>query len=190
MGRLILYNGPVGDWTLQNGRMKQSKKENFSLAIFRSLLSTRKAGFSLIEMIMVIVIISIIYAFTAPGFSRYNTRKKLEFEAGKVAKVIELAKSTTMTTRNQMKVAFDTAVQEYYYLNATQTGKQFRQDKLHRLDSSVRFGTTPSEFKFKVNGEVADVNNPIIITLEGSGRKQIDITINHRTGRVTIGDIY
>ena len=150
----------------------------------------RKRGFSLLEMVIVIIIIGLIYSFAAPKFSRYNLRKKLEFEADKVAKVIEMTRSETTANRASMKAVFDSSNETYYYLNATSSGPENRRDKLNHLDTSTQFDSAPAELAFKINGGIDGASAPVVITLRTRGREKIDVTVNHRTGRVTVGEIY
>ncbi len=154
---------------------------------FRKLRQQR-AGFSFIEMIVVISIIGIIYGIAAPTMSRYNIRKKLEYEAEKIANVLEITRSASSTKHTAMIFTINAGAKEFYYI---EKDGAFHLDKKHRLDSAVSFtGATPATITFRPTGRLESVSADQVITLQSGGQKQVTITVNYRTGRVITGELY
>jgi len=152
------------------------------------MIRNNSVAFSLLEMIIVIIIISIIYTFAAPNLSRYNMKKKLQHDAEKLADIIELTKSHSITQRQSFKLVIDANNKEYYYMLSTETGKAYHRDKVYHCDPSIVIQSAPVEIGFGITGSVtlpAGINDPVII-LQGAQTATKTITINRRTGKITI----
>ncbi|MBN1493805.1 MAG: prepilin-type N-terminal cleavage/methylation domain-containing protein [Candidatus Omnitrophica bacterium] len=152
------------------------------------LRKKKMCGFTLLEMVIVLIIITIIYTFAAPSLSRYNMRKKLLYEADKMSDVIELVKSHSVTQRQSYKLVIDASNKEYYYMLSTETGKQYHRDKVYHCDPSIAIQGAPAEIGFGVTGSVTlptGTTDPTI-TLRGSQSHVKTIVVNRRTGKVSI----
>lgn len=79
----------------------------------------RQAGFTIIEMMVVIVIIGIVASLTAPSFINMMPRLKLKSEARTNLNYLRLARSRAISENNQFGIYFDTYNDNFVYFKDT-----------------------------------------------------------------------
>ena len=162
--------------------------------MYRLFTQRSQPGFTLIEMMIVIIIIAIIFSFAVPQLARFTGRKKLSVEAAKLAEVLDVARSYASTERVPYAVMIDAAAKEYFYYRPSdviegRTPQQCHRGTLYKIDTSVRVTTGTTTVLFTKQGRLS-ASNDSTITLAGALGQRIDIVVNYRTGKVTEGTIY
>ncbi len=77
-----------------------------------------QAGFTLLELLIVLLILSFVVGFSIPLFSRTYSRLKLEAFSYHVAKLLDYAGQRAVASRNRMRVHFDAEGRRYWLLQA------------------------------------------------------------------------
>ncbi len=77
------------------------------------LTRKRQSGFTLIELIVTVVILSILAGFAIPGFSRWLPGYRLKSAARDVFSNLQLAKLEAIKQNQDCNVTFDTGNKEY-----------------------------------------------------------------------------
>jgi len=136
-------------------------------------------GFTLIEIIMVIVIVSILMAVAVPRFQAFNT-VKLNGAVKKIVSDIRYAQQLSLATHDTYRLSFDPSADKYGVLRANDS--QYAKDPFSRKDflvdlkndkryggvdiSSASFGGTTG-LQFTWDGLVQNTNGANL-TSEGS----------------------
>ncbi len=157
-------------------------------------------GFTLIEMLVVLIIISIITAATLPYFFSFYTGQELKTSARVVASVLRTAKSYATTKNTDCWVEFTPSTNKLeiaiYHAdvfdedgdgNTTESVQQGKTEKLE-LATGVVFSTSFTNDKVTFtpqgtcNGGTVEITNT-------SKSKEVDISVSPVTARVSISDI-
>lgn len=149
-------------------------------------------GFTLIELVIVIVIATILYSISGPQFARYNSNRNLQYDAGTIEDVLQVAKSYAITKRARARFEINPGTNEFYYLEAPKGTSGFNpslhQDKIYHLSQGVRVvNDSDSAVTFLSNGALIEGSrDPAYIHLSNTYNKDKFISINKRTGKVTV----
>ena len=81
------------------------------------MLTARHAGFTLIDLIVVMAIIAIVAAIATPRYANALTRYRAEAAARRVAADFELARQTAKSTSSSRTVKFDAVSDSYVIPN-------------------------------------------------------------------------
>jgi type II secretion system protein H len=100
----------------------------------------RRAGFTLIELILVLAILAGMVAFVAPSLSRSSRARMLEQEALRLVAVTEMARSEAISQGVAMAVFVD-AQSQAYGLEAASTGSGVEVRKEFTLEETLHFET-------------------------------------------------
>ena len=92
---------------MQHGRPKQFKRA--------------ACGFSLVELVLVMVIIGVVAAIALPRFAQANARQQLEAAANRVASDLEKARHEARASSNLVAISFNTSDNSYSYASAVGT---------------------------------------------------------------------
>lgn len=76
-------------------------------------IKLRNAGFSLTEVLIVIALLAILAGFALPPYFEWRQNLTYRQSANEIATALKIAKSKTITTNLQHKVALDSAARSY-----------------------------------------------------------------------------
>lgn len=169
----------------------------------------KQCGFTLLETIIVLAIMTMFFAVSIPFFSRFMENTKLETSARSVTSALRIARMYAITKNANYYVKFDkTAAPNeyyvYYYELPIPPGTLTIVDKRYKLPTGISFfAPAPSlisdeiEFTadggdsawFKPTGELVEVpfNTSVVIADEQTDTANFKtITVERTTGRVRI----
>lgn len=104
------------------------------------IIGRGNSGFTLIEIVMVVVIISILMAASIPGFQAFNT-VKLNGAVKKMVSDIRYVQQLSVSTHDTYRLAFDTSADTYSVIRANDS--VYAKDPFSRKDFVVNFKTDP-----------------------------------------------
>ena len=78
-------------------------------------LDTSRAGFTLIEIAVVLVILALAYGFVTPAFSNFVAATRLESAARELAMALKEARSTAIVTGMELRFTFDPGVRGWRF---------------------------------------------------------------------------
>lgn len=133
--------------------------------------SSRGRGFSLLELIAVIVILAIISAIAAPRYSLAIQRYRLEMAANRVAADISLAKSYARAKGSSATISFSASSSSYSIAGLTSTE---RAGEAHGVDLS--------RDPFGVSIQSVDFAGTNTLTIKGYGTPTSGGTVRLRLG--------
>ncbi|MBU4376861.1 MAG: GspH/FimT family pseudopilin [Candidatus Omnitrophica bacterium] len=149
----------------------------------------KNRGFTLLETIIVLAIMTMFFAVSVPLFSKFTERTKLDTTARSIVSALRLARTYAITNNENYYVKFDKIVtpNEYYVYYYKQPGNVMTiVDKEYKLPVGISFGAltdfTGSQVVFKPTGEV-EVEGTIPVT-DGTDTKLINV--EKTTGRARI----
>lgn len=87
------------------GTRKQRRSRSHTLMTFRQ--SHKTGGFTLLELLVVILIISVLFAIAAPGWLAFANNQRLNTASGQLAQVIRNAQSEARRTQTPRAIVFD-----------------------------------------------------------------------------------
>lgn len=76
-------------------------------------------GFTLVELVLVIIIIGIVSAIALPRFAQANARQQLDAAARRVANDLEKAQHLARASSNWVTLSFDTAENSYTFASVS-----------------------------------------------------------------------
>ena len=136
------------------------------------------AGFTLLEVLLVIILIGIIFAIASPGWDAFLSRQRVSTGREQVLQVIRQAQSEARTTRSPRVVAFDpspaSGVPRVGYasfpsastfpvpLNSISNWKSLGGDSVQRGALVMRTNSARNQLVFDSEGNVAQA--PIVTT--------------------------
>jgi len=83
----------------------------------RGFTQSRAAGFTLVELMIVLVIVATVGAVALPRFARATARQQLDAAADRVAADLELARTRARAASQSLTVSYSTA-DDHYRMNA------------------------------------------------------------------------
>ena len=148
-------------------------------------------GVTLIELIIVMVIIAIGAALTAPNIGGWLPNYRLRSATRNVASILRLAQIKAVSSNTPYRVAFDT-VNESYILQYQDTGGGFvTEEGIQSLPTGVKVNTDfGSAAIFSPNSTAKDVGGNVIlngnITLNNTKGSIKTVRLLGLTGRIRI----
>lgn len=144
-------------------------------------------GFTLLEVIIVLAIITMFFAISVPLFSKFTETAKLDTTARSVTSALRTARSYAISNSSPYNVVFDItkSPNEYYISDGTNVV-----DKAYKLPIGTKFriiaGVT--SFTFTPTGALEDDTHsePSIEVASNDDAEWRTITVERTTGRVKI----
>ena len=147
-------------------------------------------GFSLTELMIVILVMGIITAIGAPSMSRFLQSWRLNGEANEMATMLRLARTAAVTKNTTVMFVFDANDGEYFYVedddeSGSQSAGEYSSG-LHELPDGIvvdNYTMAQQWITFGPKGNTVDGGS---ITLTNSHNGQRRIRVFSGTGNVTI----
>jgi len=154
----------------------------------------REAGFSAIELMVVVVIMGIVFAASIPSFRKHTTSLNLVKGASKVAATLKLARTRAVATNDPIVVEFDTDAGTYFLFQDTDEDGTFDAGETSAgpydmpNDTSINsVSFTNATITFNPNGSASETGN-VVVASSLDLAKRVDVTAP--TGLVYVSDIY
>jgi prepilin-type N-terminal cleavage/methylation domain-containing protein len=147
-------------------------------------------GFSLTELMIVVSIMGLLLAVSAPAMGRYLQTWRLNGEANEMATVLRLARTAAVTKNTNVVFVFDATDGEYYYIedadgNGVHNGGEY-QSALQEFPAGIQFEsyTVPQQWiTFGPKGNTVDGGSLVLRNSRDSTRR---IRVFSGTGNITI----
>ncbi|HEV8307653.1 MAG TPA: GspH/FimT family pseudopilin [Methylomirabilota bacterium] len=141
----------------------------------------QSAGFTLIEIAVVLAILSVAAALVLPAVGRGKESLRLRSEAGRVAALLREARQQAVTHRRATRVTLDRA-RNTVVLTAGDPDHPLRQlEMASGLRISVRTGGEVLTFSSR------GITRETRWLVEGSSGRRLAVDVDAVTGRVTVG---
>jgi len=88
-------------------------------------------GFTLLELMVVLLILTFLLGFSAPLFSRTFSQLKLEVFSYNIAKLLHYAGKRAVAYRNRVRVHFDAEHKQYWLLEAQESSPESEFQRIH-----------------------------------------------------------
>ena len=148
------------------------------------------AGFSLIEMMVVLGIIALIVGMSLPYFGRFNSGSGIRAAARQISSLLYTGRSLAITHRRPYAVVFNVSEGEVTIQDAVSSE---RVDKRYHIPATISLenpdGSDPISFKddrviFTPTGGVSGETGTL--WLKDKKENAISITVHQSTGRIKI----
>jgi general secretion pathway protein H len=150
----------------------------------KTLLKQHCEGFTLVELLVVMVIATLAVALVLPGFTNARTGMELKSGTRQLSSALRYARGLAISKHREVAVILDVEDRSYQYSN---------EQRKHNLSSSLNFRLLTNE------GEILDDQSGAIrffpdgsstggqITLQANNSHH-EINVNWLTGRVSISE--
>lgn len=152
----------------------------------------RDAGFSMVEMMMVLVILGITLAATVPNITRYRRHDQVRMSAEKFRAICNLAQRKAMATRVDHRVVYEPGDEPLFYLerlNGTDwemaSGDTIRADPGISLVGSTDGSPGNTVLTFEPLGTVEMADVPATVQFYNTHRDTSTVRVV-RTGRMAL----
>jgi Tfp pilus assembly protein FimT len=149
-----------------------------------SVIGSRQAGYSVIELTIVVMIAMIIGSMSLVGFRKARTNYELTQNAQKLVWQIERARSLAIKYNQTLTLGFTSSDTEFGLTCTNCTQAKYELSSL-RLPTRITLSAYPS-LSIKGNGTISSTSGTVVVT-DGQGY-QVPITISN-SGRTTIGEV-
>lgn len=147
-----------------------------------------KNAFTLIESVIVLAIITMLFAISIPLFLKFTEKTKLKTAARSVASALRTARDHAISTTQNCEVYFNNpSTGQYYIFGSTPTGFDII-EKIFKLPQGIEFaniGFTENIARFTSTGMLNEEADYTSIDVR-NGESTRTITVERRTGRVEI----
>lgn len=147
-------------------------------------------GFTLLETIIVLAIMTMFFVISIPLFSKFAEKTKLETSARSVTSALRTARVYAITNNTNYYVIFDAATDpDSYFVSEDGTNSK---DKREKLPIGISFGAIGFTYGggptacFKSTGELNESANDTTLTISDTEGNIKTITVERTTGRVQI----
>ncbi len=160
----------------------------------KHLTMKREAGFSIIELMVVAVIMAIIVAISIPSLRSHTASVNLTKSASKVAASLKLARMRAVASNVPVIVEFDSDAGTFFLYQDEDEDGNFDSGETsagpyempsNTSISSVSF--TNSTVTFNPTGSASETGNVVVASCENLA-KRVDVTAP--TGLIYVSDIY
>jgi type II secretion system protein H len=154
----------------------------------------REAGFSLIELMVVVVIMTIVLAASIPALRQHTETVNLTKGSREVESSLKLARTRAVSTNNPVVVVFDTDAGTYLLFEDTdEDGNQDAGETgsgPFEVPHKVAIGSVSfarNEVTFTPNGAASETGSVVLVNTRNLAQR-IDLTA--ATGLVYVSDVY
>jgi prepilin-type N-terminal cleavage/methylation domain-containing protein len=157
-----------------------------------SSLHRRNAGFSMVEMMVVLLVLGITLAATVPNITRYRRHDQVRMTAEKFRAICSLAQRRAMATRTEHRVVYATGEDAAFYLQRWDGGdwEMVSQDTIWADPGIGMVGSTDgspghTRLTFEPLGTVDMADVPATVQFYNSHRDTSTVRVV-RTGRMSL----
>lgn len=151
-----------------------------------------RAGFNIVELMVVMVVMSILLVVAIPNFTEKNARSRVEGSARDLATRMNLTRQRSLMERVPYRLKLDTAGTSYYFERQdndstwTRTPDQIYQiEGVHSIDSFIGGSVVADEIHFETRGTIRSTDVPAQIRIISALADTASLSVV-RTGRVTV----
>jgi len=155
------------------------------MGVFRSNSTTGEAGFSVLELVVVVMIAGVITAASVVMFATGKARYQLSHKAQSISWQIERARSLAVKYNQTLTLGFSSQNSVFGITCTSSCPEPKSELPPFRMPTDITLSAYPS-MTIKGNGTIT-VSNPTIVISDALGR-QVPLTIAN-SGRTTVGDI-
>lgn len=152
----------------------------------------RNSGFSLVEMMVVVVIMGIVLAAAIPGFNRGNRGRRVEGSAREIASSLQLARQRTVATRIPHRLVYQpdepSCRIEQMVNDSTWEAIPLGEVAIPAavaLSWSAGGDASNTDIEFEGRGTVRDDDAPLSVLVTNAYGDTFSVSLV-RTGRVTV----
>ena len=151
----------------------------------------RNKGFTLVELMFVILIMGLTLAISLPGFGRFLQTWKLHGEVDQLAAVLRTARSAAVMRNVDAIFQFDTNNGTYFYYEDTdgdgQRDNNEYRSSIFTLPPGIRFESHTLSATTLTFGPRGNSNESGAIILENGSLKTRQVSIFGGTGNIRVG---
>jgi type II secretion system protein H len=151
-----------------------------------------RAGFTLVEIALVVTIIGIVLAAAVPSFTRHNAWARIEGDARELSSQMQLARQAAVTRRVPYRLTIDRSESTYTVERQENDStwvrvpdRVFHLDGVSAMELNVGDGSSYDQIHFETRGTVATADSPTEVRLISSQADTAVVSLV-RTGRVTV----
>ena len=151
-----------------------------------------QAGFQLIELMVVLVVIGVVLASAVPSFSTRNARARAEGQARDLSSRMQMARQLALTKRVPYRMVVDESNLEYYFERQDDDSTWTQDpDETYTVEGVDGFSATiggseaGDEVFFETRGTIADANAPAEFVFVSTNGDSAAVSMV-RTGRCTV----
>jgi type IV fimbrial biogenesis protein FimU len=144
--------------------------------IRKNIHRRREAGFSVVEMLVVIAIMGIFITFAGPAFTQSYRAYKVRSAAQELTLAMRAVRQVAVTTRAASSLVVDTAARSYSWIDVK------GRTRVWQLPANVDFiSATPSTITFATNGTVTSGSASVVLQTTVTGSRADRWTVNLNT---------
>jgi len=154
------------------------------------------AGYTVVELMVVCIVIGILMAIAVPDFATRNARDRCEGAARNLSIRMQTARQKAVASRTPHRMIFDAAARTYYF-EKFETDSTWTQDPAEvyeiegvaSFESSVGGSAVDNEVLFETRGTLATADAPALFTFISTKEDSASLSVV-RTGRSSINMAY
>ncbi len=156
----------------------------------------RTGGYTIVELMVVVVVIGVLSAIALPNFVGRNARNRCEGAARDVSVRMQMARQKAVSSRMPHRMVFDVSERTYYF-EKFETDSTWTQDPaevyeikgLGNFTTSVGGSSLDNEILFETRGTLATADSPVLFTFISTESDSASLSVV-RTGRSSITMAY
>lgn len=158
----------------------------------RSSMHPDRAGYTIVELMVVCTVIGILLAIAVPGFSTRNARNRTEGAARDLSVRMQMARQKAVSTRMPYRMTFDVSAKTYQFEAyqpdstwAADPPEVFNIEGVAAMSSDVGGSIVDNEIVFETRGTLSSADSPVRFTFVSTNQDTAALSVV-RTGRSTV----
>lgn len=154
--------------------------------------SGSQAGFQLIELMVVLVVIAVVLASAVPSFTTRNARARTEGAARDLSSRMQMARQLALTKRVPYRMVVDESNLEYYFERqendstwVADPDETYTVEGVDGFSATIGGSESEDEVFFETRGTIADGNAPAQFVFVSTNGDSAALSMV-RTGRCTV----